>query len=347
MRFAFNILHDQPYDVLAQWWQMCDRAGAEFIGLPDSPLLLRELYVSATVCAQATESSHIMPAVTNPLTRDPAVVASALWSLDCLAPGRIRFGIGTGDSAAWAAGLRPATRSRLRDHIEAVRSLLRGEEATYGERQFSVNWAGWDGAIEIPVNIACSGPKVLQLAGEIADGVIVQVGCSPEDIAYVYEQIEIGCDRAGRRLQDVDVWWNAGVFFADSREEAFASHLGINPSWMTMGSLEGKRIPDQFKEPLLQLNADMHNLTNEYVRSDRGTELVNRAKTLGIYDWLMSRSPRLIGTPEDIQERLRELASMGATNWLFYVPGMGTEKEGTIRSLCDDVMPGLVEKSAS
>src|SRR5215472_3414889 len=107
MRFGVNNIQDAPLAEVIRRWQACDRAGLHVVGLPDSPIA-RELHVYMTLCALRTSRIAVLSAVTNPITRDPTITASALVTLSELAPGRIRIGIATGDSAAWGIGLRPA-----------------------------------------------------------------------------------------------------------------------------------------------------------------------------------------------------------------------------------------------
>ena len=136
MRIALNVLQQGSVSEGPEWWRLLDDAGVHVIGLPDSPALVRELYVVSAMCAASTSQATIMTCVTNPLSRDPAVTASALLTLEELAPGRISMGIGTGDSAMWGVGVRPARVARLREYILAVKALVRGEAATYGGRTF-------------------------------------------------------------------------------------------------------------------------------------------------------------------------------------------------------------------
>ena len=75
---------------------------------------------------------------------------------------------------------------------------------------------------------------------------------------------------------------------------------------------------------MVKFNEDIHDLDSAYKTPDRGRILVERAKKLGIYDWIIEQSPRLWGTPDDIHERLDELAGMGLTNWVFLQQSRGT-----------------------
>lgn len=302
-----NNIQDAPLEEVIERWRACDRAGLEVVGLPDSPIA-RELYVYMTLCALSTERINVLSAVTNPLTRDPAITASALLTLDELAPGRIRLGIATGDSAAWGIGMKPAKVAQLREYILAVRGLLLGEEVEYQGRKLRGSWKRWEPPTEIPIYVACAGPKALGVAAEVADGAIVAYG------SMTRQTVETAL--TGR--DDFDIWWQTSVTFGTSVEDAMSRSLGVNPSWISMGAWVGKDVPEDLREPLRELTRDIYDLGAVYKTQNRGGLLVERAKELGVYDWMIARAPRLWGTDEDITRRLRELGDEGLTNWLFY-----------------------------
>ena len=341
MKIALNVLQQGPVSDGPEWWSLADNAGVDVIGLPDSPALVRELYVVAALCAQHTSRSRIMTSVTNPLSRDPSVTAAALLSLEEIAPGRIVLGIGTGDSALWGVGLRPATVAQLRDYIVAVKALVRGEEADYQGRRFRMQWSDLPAVAEIPVIVPVSGPKVLRMACEVSDGMLLSMGFGPHNVDYVEGLVSEGCEAAGRDPAELELWWNSEIVFGDSVEEALGRGMGVNTEWLTMGSLEGKQIPEHLKEALVRFNADTHNLDSEYQDEGRQHALIARARELGLYDWLLARSPGLWGTPADVARRLRELESEGMDRWMFYVGRSETDRMNQLRLICEGVMPRL------
>ena len=79
--------------------RLAEDVGFSLVGVADSQSVFRELYATMALCAQATRRVRIGPAVTNPVTRHPAVAASGIATIDEIAPGRAVFGIGSGDSA--------------------------------------------------------------------------------------------------------------------------------------------------------------------------------------------------------------------------------------------------------
>ena len=339
LNFCINAAHEGTLRDGVEWWQACEEAGIHMYGVPDSPIQRPDLYVTATLCALNTDRMRIAACVTNPVSRHPSVTASCLRALDELAPGRISMGIATGDSALWAAGLKPATVASLREYILAVKGLIAGEEVSYRGNSFKSQFPGEAAPPDIPVYVACSGPKVLRMAAQVADGLIITMGFSAEDVLYIRGIIEEACAEVGRSPDELDIWWNAYVVFAPSVEEAMEKSLGWSMSWITMTTLEGKGIPEEYKEPLRRMTWDGHDLTAAYKTANRHSTMVGRAKEVGLYDWLISRSPRLFGTPDDINRRLEELAEMGLTNWMFYITPNDPGKYDLLDKLSNGVMP--------
>ncbi|CAB4785520.1 MAG: LLM class flavin-dependent oxidoreductase [Actinobacteria bacterium] len=341
MKIALNVVQHRPVTEGREWWELADRSGVDVIALPDSPALTRELYVASALCAEATSRSRVMMSVTNPVSRDPSVTAAAVATLDEVAPGRIVLGIGTGDSAMWGVGRQPSKISYLREYILAVKSLLRGDEAKFDGRRFRMQWPAWSPPRHIPVIVAVSGPKVLRMSCEVADGMLLSMGFGPDNIAYVKGLVDDGCAEYGRTSSELELWWNSEVVFGDNVESAMRRGMGIGTNWLSMGSLEGKQIPENVRQPLLQFNADIHDLSAEYKDQDRESKLQDRARALGIYDWLIARAPGLWGTPAEIASRLHEYDSAGLDRWMFYVGRSEADRMNHLRLICDGVMPLL------
>ena len=197
-------------------------------------------------------------------------------------------------------GLRPATVAQLRDYIVAVKALLRGEEADYQGRRFRMQWTDPPVRSDIPVIVPVSGPKVLRMACEVSDGMLLSMGFGSHNVDYVLSLVEEGCAAAGRDPAELELWWNSEIVFGDSVEDALSRGMGVGTEWLTMGTLEGKQIPDHLKGALVQFNADTHNLGSEYQDESREQALIARARELGLYDFLLARAPGLWGTPADV-----------------------------------------------
>lgn len=291
------------------------------VGVPDTPMVERDVYLSCAAAALNTSRCMIVTGVTNPVTRHPSVAAAALGQLEELAPGRVICGIATGDSAVWGVGLKPARVAELREYILAVKALLKGEPASWRGRRFSQSWSEFT-PFDLPVYVACAGPKSVRMASQVADGLILSVGVSPDDLGWIDEQIAAACAEVGRDPAEVDVWHYAEITFAESAAAAAENSLGWFSHFLTFGGTAGKRVPEELLPALTALNADSQDVEAAYRSEGRGRALVERAKALGVYDWIISRSPCLWGTPQEVRARLETLRARGAEKWMLFPDGM-------------------------
>jgi 5,10-methylenetetrahydromethanopterin reductase len=166
-------------------------------------------------------------AVTNPLTRHPAITAVAAATVDELSDGRMILGIGAGDRPLLALGMRPARLASLRAAIGAIRALWSGDHVTVEDAGFELRDAHlrFGARPDIPVYVSASGPKTLELAGEIADGVILLVGLFPDALAWALEHVDRGAARAGRSRPHVAVFAYGAI--DDDEDAALASARSI------------------------------------------------------------------------------------------------------------------------
>ncbi len=166
----------------------------------DSPLIWRECWTTIALCLACTETLRLGTAVTNPLSRDWTVTASAVQTLSEYSPGRIRLGIGLGDSALRRQGGRIARLSELQDAVQAIRSLL--TRAALDDRP-SLYWdrPGQD----IEILLSGSGPKTLALAGELGDGAIIVPGVERAAVRQIVDRVASSSRDAGREPAEVRI----------------------------------------------------------------------------------------------------------------------------------------------
>src|SRR5262245_49239692 len=217
VRFGVVLLPES----LAAFGALCrevEDQGFDWLGVADSQSVFREMYVALTLAALNTSRVRLGPLVTNPLTRHLVVTASAMASLDEVANGRAILGLGSGDSAIYTIGAPPATLAGLEDSVLTLGRLTGGAVVDRSGKRWQVHRS----SRRVPVYLAAEGPRTLELAGRVADGVIVGLGLTPEVIQLSLQAIERGARAAGRRLDDLDVWWFAKTNVADTRVAAVA-----------------------------------------------------------------------------------------------------------------------------
>jgi 5,10-methylenetetrahydromethanopterin reductase len=174
--------------------------GVDQLWLTDSSLHAKCCYSFATLAALSSTRMTIGTAVTNPLTRHPAISAVAALTQHEISHGRFRYGIGAGDRPLLALGYKPARLAVLEDSITATRRLWSGEEVTWQANGFSLEQAHvrHGAPADIPLYVSASGPRTLEMAGRIADGIILLAGLHPEGLQYAIRHIERGAEKAGR-----------------------------------------------------------------------------------------------------------------------------------------------------
>ncbi len=169
--------------------------------------LERDPFTVLAAMAERTERVRLGPGVTNPYSRHPALVASAMATLDELSGGRAVLGLGAGGTNHRALAIeRTAPVDALRESIGLVRALWAGRSVTVEGRVVRARDARLDfeaPRAQLPVYLGARGPRVLELAGELADGAIVGNVATRQGWEYALGRIDAGAARAGRRLADV------------------------------------------------------------------------------------------------------------------------------------------------
>lgn len=210
-----------PVNEVARFVGTCERAGFDGVGILDSQMLERDVFVSMAVAAQATSKIRIASAVLNPVTRHLSVIASAAKTVSELAPGRVEFWIGRGFSSVQTVGVRPATVKQMRECVITLKSLMTGRDFDFNGRGGRATSRMRHGDLEIPkIFIAAHGPRTIEVAGEVADGVLLQTGLHPGAIEVARKHLEIGAQRSGRNVNDIEVIYTATTIILDDQQEA-------------------------------------------------------------------------------------------------------------------------------
>jgi 5,10-methylenetetrahydromethanopterin reductase len=321
--------------------KMADGYGATAIGTYDSAFLGGDAYVRASLMALAAPRAAIGLRPSNPLTREPQVMASFLASLDSLTGGRAFLDIASGDSAVFNIGYPAASRARIEDYVMCVRGLLAGGEATYQGRAQRVRCAKEAVRPRVPISICAEGPKMLHLGGRVGDGVIAGTGLLPEVVRDTIARIHAGAREAGRDPAEVDVWFTARSSLHEDREKAIenvkASVSSILNHAMRFG-LEGKHVPADLQAKV-QDYVDGYELYDHVLHHGRNPR---RMADLGLTDYAIDRWA-LAGAPRDWIARIEQLAERGATKLWVGVNGADLDAQRHyLKLMGEEIMPRFV-----
>ena len=222
--FGVGLFPTEPLPKMVQLAKVTEELGYSHIWVGDSHLIWREAYVNMAAMALNTTRVKLGTGVTNPLTRHPSVVASAYATLEEYAPGRTIVGIGLGDSSVETMGMKPAKLSYFEKTMAQMRQLLDGQEVQLETGKIHLLHPC---KAKVPIYIAASGPKMLELSGRIADGIIVLVGVADEYIAHARERIAAGAKAAGRKVEDVNLvlWVPCAVSDTAPAKDAVKAHV--------------------------------------------------------------------------------------------------------------------------
>ncbi len=188
--------------------------GFEWIWGLDTPLMAGTLfdpYVDLVLVAQNTKRAIMGPAVSPLYLRSPVATAAAILSLDRISNGRAVLGLGSGGSALATLGVQKeaggsyiqgaaARQAALKEEVLFYQKLFRGEPVSLGTRPIQISEPR-----RIPIWLAASGPKMLELSGELADGVMIHVGTWTPGIKEAIAKIHAGAERAGRDPKSIKV----------------------------------------------------------------------------------------------------------------------------------------------
>ena len=319
-----------------EYAKLAEDVGFDWVGVADSQSLFRELFVTLTAVGQATERVMIGPSVTNPLTRHPAVMASAIASVHELSGGRAMLGIATGDSAIYNINERPRGLKGMREYILAVHELLRGRPANYAGRDIHTKWIGAQSDNPVPIYIAAEGPKTLELAGEIADGVICGMGLSPEVTKLTLDHLAIGAERAGRSVDDLDIWALARVNVGRDRA-ALVDEIRMELASMAHHAfrftLEGKLVPPELADAIRKVQQGYQPAHHEDLGESPNAGLMQDPELL---DYMTDRFA-VVGTADQCVERIQAIRAAGFHQLLF--TGFVDDRAELIKALGQSVFP--------
>ena len=281
----------------------------------------RDVWTTLAVLSLLTNKISLGTGVTNPYTRNAAITASSIASINELSGGRAILGIGPGDKATfdkmgidWDKPL-----SRVRETVLAIRAFLAKEQ---------VSQAGFKGAqmsfttSKIPIYIGAQGPKMLELAGAISDGVLINAS-HPDDFKFAVPMIRAGAEKAGRKPEDVQVCAYAS-FSADKDPAKAVNASKIVVAFIVAGSPENV--------------LERHGIGMYEAKAI--SDAISRFDFKGAMDGVtprMTEAFSISGAPADCRARIDELLSTGVTQIVVGSP-IGPNKESAIKLIGKQVI---------
>ena len=309
IEFDLRIPPCGPVTDVAEFAAQCEEAGFDGVGILDSQMLERDVFVSMAFAANATRRIRISSAVINPVTRHISVLASAAKTVSELAPGRIEFWLGRGFSSVQTVGVPPASVRQMRQAVLTLKQLLRGEEVSFNGAASRMRHGDADVP---PIYIAAHGPRAIEMAGEVADGVLLQVGIHPKSVEVARSHLEAGARRAGRDPKEIKVALTATTIIHEDQKEAREIARPMCAQRLIESSHEPYLRAAGVNHGELDIPQGLREIYPDIPHAEDWEEAMRLCAFLP--DDLLAQmcdSIGLIGTPEYCAQRLREADNSG------------------------------------
>jgi 5,10-methylenetetrahydromethanopterin reductase len=202
LRVSLRVPVGRPLPELADLVARCEAAGLDGVGIHDHPSSGRDAYVALALAARATRRLALFPATSSPIVRHPLLLASLAHSLEELAPGRSRLTMAPGFISTRSIGKPRGTVAAMREAVRDVRRLLAGEAVGFGPTETRLRNRS---PVPTPVYLLAAGPRMTELAGEVADGAFLMVGLDAAAVRAARHHLAEGARRAGRSLEGFPV----------------------------------------------------------------------------------------------------------------------------------------------
>ena len=310
-----------------------EESGVHSLWLADSQMIHRDVYECLALCANETTNIGLATGVTNPITRDVTVSASAICTLNEISHGRAIFGLGPGDSSVRRIGKSPSTVSAFESYVTTLRKLCAGEPMLFPSGEtVAMRWASG----RVPIFISATGERMLQLAGRIGDGVIINVGASKESLSDAVAHV-----RSGEKVREVDsklvIADLSFISVAEDRQDAIRAARPY-VIWYY------KNAPRLFKingVPTENFERELEAVKQRYVEHDHiHTDDWSAALTRSsfITDEMVDKFA-IAGTPEDCVRKLKEKEGLGVELFIARHTGDERDWEKFLSSYCEDILP--------
>ena len=200
-----------------------EAAGWDALGFTDTQNLSGDVYSALALAASATDRLILGTGVTNPVTRHPAVTASAIATIQVESQGRAVLGIGRGDSALGYIGQPPAPVKVFEKYLRDVQQYLRGDAVDIDGYQSHNNWIAETNQPKVPVDVAATGPRVISVAAVHAERITFAVGANSERIKNSIQMARTVRENAGLDPQDLS--FGAYINCTANPDAAKARHI--------------------------------------------------------------------------------------------------------------------------
>ena len=332
MRFGICVMAD--IDEIG-FFNHAEVLGYDAVWVTDSQMLFSDCYAVLALAARQTTRLRLGTGTSICGTRIPPIHAAAIATINRLAPGRVHLGIGTGNTAMRSMGQRPMRVAEYGEYLRVLAGLLRGDVVDYTfngvTRPISVlmhDRKYMSLEPRIPLYVSGFGPRAMELAGQYGDGLVFAIPprgvAVPEALAHAGR----GAARAGRSLDGFRNCALTNVALLDDGESIDAERVirTVGPNVMASvyyfyDEVHERGIdPPEFLRPIWKRYCALVEevpFEHRHFRTHEFHYTYLHPGEAELIDANLIRATCLVGTADELIERIRELERQGLQELMF------------------------------
>lgn len=327
LKFGVSVMSVDPPSEFVALVKEVEEYGFDYMWVCDSSLHSRDIFSYLTLCTVNTTRITLGTNILNPLTRHPGLSVRGVATLDEISNGRVIMGVGRGAEPLHELGLEYASLASVREMIEVTRRLLAGEVMDFEGSTFRLTGARLRYKLRsrIPVYVAATGPKMLELAGEVGDGVWMHVGPDLRCVQFALDRVRAGAARAGRAPEAVDA--SLFVFYAAEADRARAFEAA------RLGATYLLTVTPHYPRLIGMREEDARRLKAAYA----GTHFHEAKEAARLTTDDLVDAMTLSGTVDDVIRKLERVITLGIRHVDLFPMGGNTRAQ--VRTFAEKVLP--------
>ena len=319
--------------------ERAERAGWDGITFTDSQNLVGDPFVAVAIAAGATERLRFATGVTNAHTRHPAALANVAATVQEASGGRFVLGIGRGDTALFHLGLKPMKVDRFAELVTDLQTYLANGTIDCNGHPSRLQWLDRVRQPKVPLDVAASGPRVIEFAARTAERVTLAVGADPDRVAWALDLARLAAQDSGRDPAEISfgAYVNVGCHpDVEIARTLISGGVAAFAHFSSMPGSTGAGLADADRAVVAEVGR----------RYDSNEHLSNAAAHTAALNAEFVDRFAVVGSPEVCTERLRGLAGLGIER--FVITGASFRSDGEHRRtseqlLTRELLPALRE----
>jgi 5,10-methylenetetrahydromethanopterin reductase len=311
--------------------ERAERLGWDGITFTDSQNLIGDPFVAVALAATVTERLRFATGVTNAFTRHPAALANVAATVQETSGGRFVLGIGRGDTALFHLGKKPMPVDQFIAAVTDLQTYLAGETVDCNGHPSRLHWLARCQQPKVPLDIAVSGPRMIEFGARIAENVTLAVGADPDRVAWALDLARKAAADAGR--DPAGISFGAYVTVGchpdlDAARGLISGAVAAFAHFSSMPGSTGAGLAEADREVVAEVGRTYD--SNEHLSN-------TAAHTAALKPEFVDRFA-VVGPPDVCAERLRGLADLGIER--FVITGASFRADGDHRRTSEELLTG-------